>query len=266
MSTDTRSPVEVAVGLMWETVEHQLGEVMEDACADTWPAGRWAWLRHSPDDLGARAHREATRRQVMAGLLLAVERRVCVATRHGTVSAYTKSGCRCRDAREATRLYAKRCRLGLREPARVDSAGTARRLKALAAVGWGLTALAARLEATKARVAELRRGRNPSVHRSTATRVADLYDELCMTPGSSLRAVTHARRQGWPPPLAWGEDIDNPAATPCVGADPARRLDPAEVLHLAGGGCHVGEIARRLGVTEYYVRQVLRRGQAGAVA
>lgn len=142
----------------------------------------------------------------------------CPARRHGDASAYACYKCRCPDAREAWRLYRKRTREGRIQPAHVDSIGTARRLQALAAIGWSLDELTMYLGWPKGSVQNRRTARWPTVTRATADRVARVYDELSMTPGPSSRARDLAVRRGWSPPLAWNDDeIDDPAAKPAVG-------------------------------------------------
>jgi len=87
----------------------------------------------------------------------------------------------------------------------VPAVGTVRRLQALAALGWSLTGSAAALGMTPQNMASLLR--RPTVRRSTADAVAQLYELRSGTPGPSVRAREFAIRRGWPPPLAWN-DID----------------------------------------------------------
>jgi len=139
----------------------------------------------------------------------------CTARHHGDTSAYSKFGCRCPDAVEAQRLYAKRGKHGYRQPALVDSTGTARRLRALAAIGWGVEALGERLGPSKSRVGNCRIQHRATIARRSAAAVARVYDELSMVPGPCSKARAHALKQGWPPPLAWDDDrIDDPKARP----------------------------------------------------
>jgi hypothetical protein len=146
------------------------------------------------------------------------ERPECSARRHGDAAAYCRYRCRCADAREDYRLYRKRARQGRPVPRWVDSTGSARRLQALAALGYGLLDLAEHLEWGKSRVRDVQSMRAPLVRVATAERVARVYDELAMTPGPSTRARDLARRRGWVPPLAWDDDeIDDPQARPARG-------------------------------------------------
>lgn len=98
----------------------------------------------------------------------------------------------------------------------VSSVGTKRRVRALNRLGWSSYALSERLGKAPCYVASLLR--NDLVSRRTAAVIARLFDELCMTvppvSASSVRTRNYAARMGWPPPLAWDDDIDDPAAVP----------------------------------------------------
>lgn len=104
---------------------------------------------------------------------------------------------------------------------KVPGIGTVRRLRALIAIGWSQSDLAARLGVTQQQVSLLTRGIHPEVHVSTREAVTRLYDQLSMTvpthrPAHSVnRTRADAARKGWAPPLAWDDDqIDNPDAQP----------------------------------------------------
>jgi hypothetical protein len=144
---------------------------------------------------------------------VSIDRSGCTSHLHGDDSAY-RYGCRCPDAREASRLRRKRAREGRSVPGCVNHLGTMRRLQALAALGWPLDALAAELDMSPGHVKDLRcHGRGDVVYRTTAARVAAVYERLSGTPGSSERVRRYAARQDWPSPMAWDEvDIDDPAA------------------------------------------------------
>lgn len=88
--------------------------------------------------------------------------------------------------------------------------GTARRLQALARLGWSLTALARRLDTTERSVHRLRAEGSAQVTARTARKVRDLYEALSMTAGPSAQAAREAVARGWLPPLAW-DDIDERA-------------------------------------------------------
>lgn len=105
--------------------------------------------------------------------------------------------------------------------ARVPSIGTKRRLHALAAMGYTWTALDRELGT--ARMAE-KWANEPRVYifATSAARVAAIYERLSMRfppetnrheKTAAGRARNLARRQGWPPPLAW-DNIDDPNERP----------------------------------------------------
>lgn len=92
----------------------------------------------------------------------------------------------------------------------VPRIGVIRRVRALNAIGWPRTEIAARLGMTPQNLTQLVNGcrgadarPNAWVQGETWHKVADLYDELCMIPGPSRRSRIVAARKGWAPPLAW---------------------------------------------------------------
>ena len=76
------------------------------------------------------------------------------------------------------------------------------------------------------------------VRRSTAERIAALYDRWCMTPGpAATRNRAMAVRRGWAPPLAWN-NIDDPDEQPRgVRAERPRKddVDPIVVERSLAG-------------------------------
>lgn len=109
----------------------------------------------------------------------------------------------------------------------VDSAGTRRRVQALAWMGWPNAEVAVRAGTTARTLATLI---PPSRQISFALsmQVKAVYDELSGKPGPSKVAARKARELGHAPPAAWDdESIDNPKARPRG----VRRLSTAD-----GGG------------------------------
>lgn len=97
---------------------------------------------------------------------------------------------------------------------RLPAIGTRRRIQALCAIGYSNAYIAQRLGMTETNVSRIHR-RSGHVSAEIARRVDLLFRELQLTPGSNVRARNRARKNGWPPPLAWDEEtIDDPAATP----------------------------------------------------
>lgn len=202
---------------------------------------------------------------------------------HGTVSAYRNFNCRCPDALKANRNDRKFRSVGLVPPAKVNSIGTARRLRALACLGWPLRELAERLGVHTSRVEHLRSQKYPVVSRHTHAAVAALYGALEYTDGGDTRAARHAVRVGWSPPAAW-DDIDNPDEKPLhqlgnSGEDSVNdeyvdlhellagrlpgsrswhrgRLNRMAVEILTRRGCSVDAIAERLKITKRSVERM----------
>jgi hypothetical protein len=102
--------------------------------------------------------------------------------------------------------------------ARISGVGTVRRVRALVAIGWTLTEIAAGVGWSVANLCDLVSGRTAGVAVRTARLVAGLYERLSMTPSTGPRAGrarSMARSRGWVPPLGWNEGaIDNPSARP----------------------------------------------------
>lgn len=96
--------------------------------------------------------------------------------------------------------------------------GVARRLRALAAVGFSNKAIAdaGPAELTEGSVSHWRRMRNTAGPRRWAWQmVAEVYEKLYAYTGTSQMSVNCARANGWHPPEAWdASTIDDPAAEP----------------------------------------------------
>lgn len=102
----------------------------------------------------------------------------------------------------------------------VPAVGTQRRLRALTAIGYTNVFIAGRLGMNETNVSRIHR--HDRVCAWLAARADELFRELQLIPGPSVRARNTARKNGWPPPLAWDEDqIDNPDATPATNANDA---------------------------------------------
>lgn len=154
-----------------------------------------------------------------------------------------------------------------------DATGTRRRVQALAAVGWPQAALAARLGTTKGNLSATVNGTR--VRAGTARAVRGLYEELWDAPPpqgtrwertASTSARHRAERQGWAPPLAWNDDIDDPAASPAEGwkRGPERRRRPAALIaaeaeELFGMGLGRTAAAERIGISRAALDKALSR-------
>lgn len=199
----------------------------------------------------------------------------CPAPSHDS-NAYINLGCRCDQGRRAHALARNRNRYqrALYGPQMVDSIGVVRRLRALGALGWTSTEIAAHCRFSPDYVARLRGGASKRVLMATALTVYDVYAELADRLGPSSIARRRAARVGWAPPLAWdGDTIDDPDAVPFTAVaapvDPVAvqraiwgdrvalgRADRVAAIRLLGGyGLGATAIAARLGM---HPRQVQR--------
>lgn len=169
--------------------------------------------------------------------------------------------------------------LNLADGARTPTAGTMRRLQALAAVGWSQHRLAELLGWSLGNFSKLIHGRCDHITCATARAVSNLYDQLWNMPPPATskhqragitRAQAVAQSYGWVPPLAWDDEtIDDPDATPHGGITTNDELvdhvsvdlfldghritlsrpDRIEVVRrLAARGLSDAQIANRLGV------------------
>lgn len=175
----------------------------------------------------------------------------------------------------------------------VEGAGTARRLQALATVGWSIDRLATTRDIDRQSLDGALRGR-PVLAR-TAQAVAAAYEELWnrapipadrFEQGGITRTINRATRAGWLPPAAWDDDeIDDPAAQPILVDDAeedlvdehaidlvldaqpmrltGRTLDVA-VERLAAAGLDAATIADRVRSDETTVRRIRNTAQVRA--
>lgn len=167
-------------------------------------------------------------------------------TIHGSRNAYTHHGCRCPEARQKNAVAHARWqlrRMAAGGPLKVDSLGTCRRLRALAAAGWPLqTVVDALGSGSRANVSAWARGHHPKIWRGTAEKIAALYDELEFIPGPSLRARRRAAEKNWAPPEFWlTYDIDAPGLVRL----PVPELDQLQVEDLLAGRVTYKDVTRR---------------------
>lgn len=139
----------------------------------------------------------------------------------------------------------------------VPAYGAARRLRALAAIGWPLR------DQPVVDASRIARGQNPRIRADRLRAVIAIYETQAWRPGPSVRARRNGARRGWASPIRWpGGAIDDPAGRPdpigdAAPADVDRRdTVVAEVEGLFEAGVPRDDIARRLG---YASPQVLAR-------
>lgn len=165
----------------------------------------------------------------------------------------------------------------LKDGAHVDGAGTRRRLQALIAMGWTRRELSARLGFSVQNLSELTRSRADGVRAGTARKVAALYEQLWDQPPpegdpaarrAASRTRSTARKQGWPPPAAWDDDlIDLPAerlAAELKARSAAMTTAQARACHNAR--YRLGDTSPLIvaGAAEYERRKQVRRAEHAA--
>ncbi|MCG7285384.1 hypothetical protein MHY85_05260 [Cellulomonas sp. ACRRI] len=146
----------------------------------------------------------------------------------------------------------------------VDSTGSVRRVRALASLGWTGKDMSSGLRVSRATITRLLHGAD-EINAATRDAVTAGYRRMLtrQPPAAtarqredSARARNVARRNGWAGPLAW-DDIDHDEAP--VDVAPYRPAPkPMRALELAEMGLGNAEIAVRLGVSAYTVRDYLR--------
>ncbi len=148
--------------------------------------------------------------------------------------------------------------------------GTARRVQALACLGWSVGQVATHAGVDRQAIDRALRGQGITV--STARAVRDAYDRLwnAAPPESdqheriaASRTRNRATRLGWVPPVAWDDDaIDDPDATPAVvDSDKRQGADLDEFLFLVRTGEHPARAASRLGVSLGAIERAAIRNQ-----
>lgn len=165
--------------------------------------------------------------------------------RCGTDAGYN-SGCSCNDCRRAHARARNYARMNTRHW--VSALGSQRRIRALARLGWSSAELSRRLG--KHRSYLLKVMSNDLLEQLTATAIATLYEDLCMTRCTSPtagRTAAVAASHGWPPPLAW-DNIDDPNEDPTGWMyDPSRLHVLVEIANRGGSvseACRVLEVSR----------------------
>lgn len=171
----------------------------------------------------------------------------------------------------ADKILAVRPRI-VRSTDRLPMVGTRRRLQALYTIGHGALAISAASGLSMAQIQNIAYGRARHVTAATYKAVRAAYRQLAVVAGHSAKAKASACRNGWLPPTAWAEDIDNPTAVPDFEATTEAELSRnqlaairrAEVEHFDLLGLSSQEIADKLGMAYTTVRNIvleLRSGQ-----
>lgn len=118
----------------------------------------------------------------------------------------------------------------------VDPLGSARRLQALAAIGFPISHMYRLIGVTDRTVRRVMAGRR--VYAVTAATIAEGYARLStqdpidcgVTAGAARYARRHAKRRGWPTPTQWDGQIDDPAADPHSWVREEQRTSAADLV------------------------------------
>ena len=154
--------------------------------------------------------------------------------------------------------------------ARVPAVGARRRVEALMTLGWSRPQIAERADVDVQSIRRLDEA--VVIEARTARAIAAVYERLWSTLPSErnryeasavARTRNAAARAGYASPLAW-DDIDNPAATPDLGA-PEHGLDLDEWMHLVHGGATPESASARCGTAVQYVKGRAREQGRGDV-
>jgi transposase len=148
----------------------------------------------------------------------------------------------------------------------IDATGTARRIRALVAIGHTMRTVAAETGYGHNTIEKIAAGLVDTVTPSTAETIAGVYRRLRLKPGTSAHAKAFARKNNWDGPLSW-DDIDDPNEKPEKSApyeaSSKYERDPdktREIEHLYLLGESPEQIAKRFDGNEKYIRD-----QVGAI-
>ncbi|WP_255951597.1 hypothetical protein [Streptomyces odontomachi] len=158
----------------------------------------------------------------------------------------------------------------------IDATGSTRRLQALACAGHSYAAICQAAGTCTNRVISIANGRQPTIRRDLADRIAAAYERLAFNPAPKNKHTTRtrnvARAKGWRDPQ-WWEDyghIDDPAFDPeaadrVLNFHERAKLRREEIEHLAWCGDSPEQIFTRLGgeVSISTVRQIVQEWRTG---
>lgn len=186
--------------------------------------------------------------------------------RHGTyagsIQHYLTKTPTCQPCRTAAATYRRqrRARLYLTRTTTLETnpTGSIRRIQALVAIGHSMRTIDDHLGWAWGTTSRYLIANHKTTHRTTADRIATVYQQLCMTTPTGPYANRNrklAERKGWAPPLAW-DNIDDPNERPTGMREERHRklheIDPVVVERFLSGDWSIRttkaekhEIARR---------------------
>lgn len=137
--------------------------------------------------------------------------------------------------------------------------GTVRRWQALARAGYDQATVAA---AAGVPLPTIKHALRHTLRARVSEAVATAYGELSGRPGPNRHVAAIAARKGWPSPLAWDDDIDDPAAVPQGTDRVPGRAEPEDVAWLESFGESPEQIAKALRIKVETVAAIRRRAAA----
>jgi hypothetical protein len=181
--------------------------------------------------------------------------------RHGTyagsIAHYIGKTPSCQPCRDAAATYRRqrRARLYLARATtlEVNPVGSIRRIQALVRLGHSMRLIDEHMGWTWGTTSRFIVAGHKLTHRTTADRIATVYERLCMTIPDGQYALRNRRlaeRHGWPAPLAWN-DIDDPAEKPRTRATRPLKtdIDPVVVQRVLAGDRMPTTHAEKLAIT-----------------
>ena len=152
----------------------------------------------------------------------------------------------------------------------VPIAGTRRRLRALAAIGWSQRELAPHFGVTSQAVWQwMQRPTLRCVTTDTRARAIAVYNKLWDQPppadtpkrqAAVALSIRRAKAAGWAPPMAWDDDqLDQPDAQPDTPRKPRTTIPTETLIEAAELGCCLAELCTRFNLKASSVERSLDR-------
>ncbi|MFD6490334.1 hypothetical protein [Streptomyces sp. NPDC060188] len=158
----------------------------------------------------------------------------------------------------------------------INATGSTRRLQALSCIGHSYAAICEAAGTCPNRVISIANGRQPTIRRDLAERIADAYQQLAPNPAPKNKHTTRTRNvaqaKGWRDPQWWDDygHIDDPEFDPAkadveLNFHERAKLRREEIVHLAWHGETPDQIVARLDdeVSISTVRQIVQDWRTG---
>jgi hypothetical protein len=158
----------------------------------------------------------------------------------------------------------------------IDATGSTRRLQAMSCIGHSYAAICEAADTCPNRVVSIANGRQPTIRRDLADRIANAYQQLAFNPAPKNKHTTRTRNvakaKGWRDPQWWEDygriddpDFDPAAAERALNFHERAVLRREEIIHLAWSGHEPDVILDRLDneVSISTVRQIVNEWRSG---